>query len=301
MKVEIYRPYEIDESSLEYAVIVARYKEKFLMCRHKRRQTWEVPGGKRTGGEAICHTAKRELFEETGAISAEIHKIACYSVSENDVKSYGALFFADVKQLDTIPYYSEIAETKEFDFLPEELTYPNIQPVLFNVAQDWLNTQSSADELWDVLDENRATTGRLHKRGDFMKDGDYHLVVHVWIQNNDGYFLLTKRSPNKGYPNTWETPGGSAISGDNSLSAALREVKEETGLTLLPDNGKCVYTYRGDSFFADIWVFKQDFDLSKITLQEGENCDKALATPEKIFELNNKKLLFPYVYLDKIF
>lgn len=72
-----------------------------------------------------------------------------------------------------------------------------------------------------------------------MEDGEYHLSVHVWLLNHNGEFLLIKRSPNKGYPNMWESTGGSAIAGDDSLSAAIREVKEETGLTADSTCGTC--------------------------------------------------------------
>ena len=48
-------------------------------------------------------------------------------------------------------------------------------------------------ELWDILDENGNITGRLHERGKPMVEGDYHLVVHVWIMNHKGEFLISKR------------------------------------------------------------------------------------------------------------
>ena len=124
--------------------------------------------------------------------------------------------------------------------------------------------QSSPEELWDVYDENRKLTGRLHQRGKQLASGDYHLVVHVWMQNDQGQFLLTKRSPNKGFPNMWESTGGSAIAGDNSLTAALREVKEETGLLLDAEKGRCVLSTKHSDYFRDVWLFHQDFSLENV-------------------------------------
>ncbi|MBR5797799.1 MAG: NUDIX domain-containing protein, partial [Clostridia bacterium] len=76
------------------------------------------------------------------------------------------------------------------------------------------------------MDENRRPTGRTHLRGVPLPTGDYHLVVLVLLQNDQGECLITRRAPNKGYPNMWEFTGGSALAGDDSLHAALREAKE---------------------------------------------------------------------------
>jgi 8-oxo-dGTP pyrophosphatase MutT (NUDIX family) len=82
-------------------------------------------------------------------------------------------------------------------------------------------------ELWDVLDEKRNKTGRLHERGKPMKVGDCHLIVQIWIMNGKGEFIIQKRPGGK-----WETVGGCAVTGEDSLSAALRETKEELGIDL---------------------------------------------------------------------
>lgn len=155
-------------------------------------------------------------------------------------------------------------------------------------------------ELWDVLDGNRQPTGRLHRRGDPMTEGDYHLTVHVWIQRPDGKFLITKRSPNKTFPLLWEVSAGSAVAGDDSLSAALREVREETGLILLPSNGRLVRTDKGCSCFADMWYFQQDVSLDEVVLLEGETCDAMLATKEEILQLDRDNQFVPIVELQEL-
>ena len=133
-----------------------------------------------------------------------------------------------------------------------------------------------------------------------MKEGEYHLVVHVWIRNSRGEFLLTKRSPNKGFPNMWESTGGSALTGDDSLTAALREVREETGLCLDPQNGKRVLTYRISDYFRDVWLFRQDFDLRDVVLQPGETVDKMYADRSMIMELAERGAFVPYGYLEEL-
>ena len=85
-------------------------------------------------------------------------------------------------------------------------------------------------EFWDILNDKGEKTGRIHERGKPMKDGEYHLEVYLWIENDKGEFLISKRSPNKSFPLLWECTGGNAVAGEDSLTTALKEVKEDLGL-----------------------------------------------------------------------
>ena len=89
-------------------------------------------------------------------------------------------------------------------------------------------------ELWDIYDINRKPTGRTVERGKPMKSGEYHIVVNVWIRNSKGEWLISKRTPNKHFPLLWEPTGGSAVSGESSFDAAIRETREELGVELDP-------------------------------------------------------------------
>ena len=51
----------VDDSLLKFAVIVSQSNGKWVFCKHKERDTYEVPGGHREAGESILETAKREL------------------------------------------------------------------------------------------------------------------------------------------------------------------------------------------------------------------------------------------------
>ena len=133
---------EIEDECLKYAVIVSEYKNKWIFCRHKERSTWEIPGGHREPGEEIETTARRELAEETGATLADIRQVSVYGVEKDEKISYGMLFCANIKILGQLSECSEISEIGLFDTLPEKLTYPDIQPHLFNKIQTWLGGQS---------------------------------------------------------------------------------------------------------------------------------------------------------------
>ncbi|MBP2243166.1 8-oxo-dGTP diphosphatase [Cytobacillus eiseniae] len=130
MKIEFYYLDSMNETELEFAVISAIYKGKWVYVRHKERKTWEIAGGRREAGETIEETAKRELFEETGCIDVDLIPICDYSMNDSITKTFGRLYFARIKEIGLLPA-SEIDEIKRFDCLPNNLTYSEIQPKLF--------------------------------------------------------------------------------------------------------------------------------------------------------------------------
>jgi len=147
-------------------------------------------------------------------------------------------------------------------------------------------------EIWDIYDADRKLTGRTHVRGEPMQPGDYHLVVHVWVVNSRGEFFIDLRAPDKDFlPNMWEVCGGSALVGDDSLTAALREFQEETGIVLDPTCGECVASYRREdnlySDFVDVWLFRQDIDPADFVPQPGETVCAKLATAEEILQMHD--------------
>lgn len=137
MKVDFVDLDKADDKLLTYAVIVSRYKGKWIYCKHRNRETWEIPGGRREAGEAILFTAKRELHEETGAVEYELHPICAYSVASGAEIYYGFLCCADITNLGQLPE-SEIERISFFDDEPDSLTYPLIQPFLFAKAKQYL-------------------------------------------------------------------------------------------------------------------------------------------------------------------
>lgn len=120
-----------DDELLRFAVIVSRYQDQWVFVKHKKRNTLEIPGGKKELGESILACAKRELYEETGALVYDIKPVCVYSVKrEIEPESFGMLYVAEIEQFSKLPE-SEIDHIELLDELPKEnWTYPEIQPLL---------------------------------------------------------------------------------------------------------------------------------------------------------------------------
>lgn len=133
-------------------------------------------------------------------------------------------------------------------------------------------------EIWDLYSEDRRPLGKEHVRGEPLPADCYHLVVHVWIKNSKGEYLISQRSADRPtFPLMWECVGGSVIKGENSLQGALREAKEEVGLDLPGENGRVVFSrvrkeIGGKTFndILDVWLFDYDgaVDLKNSTTDE---------------------------------
>lgn len=123
----------VADELLKFAVIVSRSGGKWVFCKHKERDTYECPGGHREPGEDILDTAKRELYEETGAIDFDITPVCVYSVTApdnfNGVETFGMLYFAEIREFEK-ELHSEIERIILTDKPIEKWTYPLIQPKL---------------------------------------------------------------------------------------------------------------------------------------------------------------------------
>ena len=133
MEVKFYDTF--NDELLKCAVVISKSNGKWVFCKHKERDTYEVPGGHREAGENILETAKRELQEETGAEKYEIKPICVYSVigktrvNNTGEETFGMLYFAEITEFSK-ELHSEMEKVILMDEFPENWTYPLIQPKL---------------------------------------------------------------------------------------------------------------------------------------------------------------------------
>ena len=122
----------------------------------------------------------------------------------------------------------------------------------------------------DVYDENRQLTGKLHRRGTPWAEGEYGLIVCVWVYDGRGRFLLTRRAKGKSFAGTWENSGGAAQAGETSRQAIARELFEETGIRAAEEEFELLDSDRDRNYFYDFYCLKREFPLREIVLLPGE-------------------------------
>ena len=145
------------------------------------------------------------------------------------------------------------------------------------------------EEFWDLYDKEKKKLNKIVKRGDKLSDNEYHLVVNSWVKNDKNEFLIAQRVPSKPHPLMWECTGGSALSGEESIDAAIREVREELGIEVSKDDAKYIGStlryYPNCPDILDVWLFKSNVPIENIKIQEEEVNDVMWANKDKIIEL----------------
>lgn len=123
-------------------------------------------------------------------------------------------------------------------------------------------------EFIDLYNDKRERLNIKQIRYSQRKKGEYYILINAWIINSNAEILLTRRQKRKSFPCMWECTSGAVLCDEDSLSAAIREVKEEIGIVLDKDKFKKILTIRNDDFdfFCDVWVINQDIDKNKIKL-----------------------------------
>lgn len=138
VEVRFYDKEKVNDALLKFAVIIARSNGKWVFCKHKDRSTYEIPGGHREPGEAIIETARRELYEETGALDFSLTPVCVYSVTAPDnfdgQETFGMLYYADIRCFEE-ELHSEIEKIVLTDELIGSWTYPLIQPKMIEEAK----------------------------------------------------------------------------------------------------------------------------------------------------------------------
>lgn len=137
----------------------------------------------------------------------------------------------------------------------------------------------------DIFDKDRNLTGRVHLRGSQWGEGEYGLVVCVWVYDGHGRVLLTRRAPEKSFPGTWENSGGAAKAGEDSLTAIQRELFEETGIRAEKEQFRFLRTARDKNCFFDHYCLRWEGEVEDIVLLPGETDGVRWCTFEEVHRL----------------
>ena len=146
------------------------------------------------------------------------------------------------------------------------------------------------EEYFDIYDGERRNTGRtMARKGYFLHEGEYCLIVLGILERSDHTFLITRRAMDKRWaPGAWEVPGGGVKAGETSEDAVRREVFEETGVDVRTLTGKRVDSYsnvdlaRGDNYYVDLYHFFGEIPEEQIRIDAAEATAVRFASPKEI-------------------
>lgn len=164
-------------------------------------------------------------------------------------------------------------------------------------------------EYCDVYDRNRQRTGAVKERRNWILQPDeYFLFVLAVVRRPDGRFLITRRSMDKAWAaGWWEVPGGAVQAGEESREAAVREVREETGLDVSGCPDGYAFSYHrenpdsGNNYITDIYCFEMDFSGEDISLEQEETLAWQAATAEEIRRYGEEGVFLHYDSIRRVF
>ena len=146
-------------------------------------------------------------------------------------------------------------------------------------------------EIWDLRDEVGEPTGRYASRDQYrsLRSGEYMLAVHIYLYTPDGRFLIQKRSLKKDVlPGVWDMTGGAAKVGEDGRAAAIRETREEVGLSLSPSQLHLAARIKRKRSFVELWFAKAAIDPRRCVLQDGEVDEVKLVSRREMIDLIKK-------------
>ena len=148
-------------------------------------------------------------------------------------------------------------------------------------------------EIWDAYDEhlNRVDGVTLIRGEKPVPEGLYHLVSEILVRHTDGSFLLMQRDQRKHLGGMWEaSAGGSALQGEGALDCALRELREETGVTGKLTHLGWIIDRKRHTIYAE-YLCETDIAKDGILLQEGETTAYRWISAEDLQQLSREELV----------
>ena len=284
----------LPEGTYHLAVIVVilnSHGEVLLTRRAKEKAAcpgyWENTGGAARSGETPLQAIQRELREETGLV-AKPEEFTLLLREDRRTDCHFDIFALtrDVK-IEDIQFQPEETDAARWmplkDWEAVAGTGQTLCPAsgedykqeLYRRIGQYLQgqrhfPQNATPELWDLYDKDRQLLGRTIQRGQPMQEGEYHLGVTVAVFNTKGEILSTRRAPGKSFAGQWELPAGGVQAGESPVSAACRELWEETGISAAADELTLLLWQVRPHLHAAFYGLTKEVPLEQIVLQPRE-------------------------------
>jgi len=150
-------------------------------------------------------------------------------------------------------------------------------------------------EIWDLYNSRMQPTGKTMQRGEEIPTGFYHLAVHIWPVNSRGELLVQRRSPTVQWkPNLWAVTGGSALAGEDALTAAMRELREELGYAVDASQMREIACLRRSNSFCSVYTIRIDQPAESFVLQKEEVSEVRWCTAAKVSRMVSEGILYNY-------
>ncbi len=205
-----------------FVVIAARWKGNWVFAKRKQTETYALPGGRVRPNESPHITVRRILYEQTGITAGKLYPICNYSLSvgqgfrtvQTRRESYGRLYYVEALCKTALPDF-EIEQTREDGWIPDAKSwaYPVLQKRLFEKACSWLA---------------EAQTNGAPQQETFFFEKVCGMIPYCMKNGVRHYLVIQNLSGHVGFPK------GHTENGETELETALREAREEAGLTLTP-------------------------------------------------------------------
>lgn len=137
------------------------------------------------------------------------------------------------------------------------------------------------NEYIDIVTKEGKITGNKALKSEIHIKGYYHNTAHVWLYTKDGHILLAQRAATKSvYPLLWDVSvAGHVDAGELIIQGAIREVKEEINLDLVPNDLEKIGVFNSfrsypsgikDNEFHHTYIAELKVSMSELTPQKEE-------------------------------
>jgi 8-oxo-dGTP diphosphatase len=154
-------------------------------------------------------------------------------------------------------------------------------------------------EICNIVDELGNRTGRVVTRGMNLAPGEFYPVVHVWIRDKLSNYLIQQRAFHlASSPGAWAVTVGYVLAGEDSISGAIREVKEELGIQLSSSQLKLIDRHTMENRVEDVWLA----DISRSSMGSPilgpEVADWKWVSKAELEQMVNQNDFFRYSYFN---